>query len=230
MDSPAIRYATHSTNRWEQQVNNSVLRGDGFYVSYATGPSKLMVTYVSPETALVRGTGEDRQSYVLGADLRRDYEAVITDGWEACFDVYQHNRRLFCGWSTDDGYTYPEREDEDGGHSLPIRRAAHGPDPKKPALLTRDEAILLLGHGITVWVEGGGGCVEGQLAEIVHCRVTSVDGSRHGSRTWHEWMIAWNRGAHRRTVQAFTPEAALRTAERAVESLGSGRRARRTRT
>lgn len=90
----------------------------------------------------------------------------------------------------------------------PIRYGAHGPR-EDTAFLTRDEALLLLAHGISVWVEGGGGCVEGQLAEVVS-RILRDDPK------CRQYVTAWNRGRHRRVALTYYPEEALAVAERQV--------------
>ena len=105
---------------WDDQSHPNechyILRSDGFHISFLQAHSALTVTRHGTETALVRGSGASRESFVLGADLRAEYEAAVGQGWDACLAVYERNKPSFRGWSTRDGYSYPEDGAPGGGH------------------------------------------------------------------------------------------------------------------
>lgn len=82
--------------RWEvsdSPSSNFVLRGDGFYVSYnAFEPLDLFGALpldIPEETALVFLDEEGSDAFlVLRGDFRKEFEAVIDQGLQACMDLY----------------------------------------------------------------------------------------------------------------------------------------------
>lgn len=72
-----------------------LLDGDGFYVSFNEnvranmgGLSMLGGLMASdddaPETALCR----DGKFFILNGDFRKEYEALVTKGWDACIEFF----------------------------------------------------------------------------------------------------------------------------------------------
>jgi hypothetical protein len=80
-------------------LGNQCLLGDGFYISYLDGnlakkgfedfPEVIaMLDDSLHETAIV--TIDDKY-YILKGDYRKEYEAVIEQGLEACMKVFRDN-------------------------------------------------------------------------------------------------------------------------------------------
>ena len=67
---------------------NEVMRGKGFYISYAvagSGPT-------GDETALVKVTKGASKFYILNGDWRKEYKPIIKKGYKACkafFDAHK---------------------------------------------------------------------------------------------------------------------------------------------
>lgn len=66
---------------------NSVVEGDGFYVSYASDTSKNIFANDDDgeETALVKGNN----FLILNGDYRKDYEPLIPQGYDVCLDFFK---------------------------------------------------------------------------------------------------------------------------------------------
>jgi hypothetical protein len=90
--------------KWERTgglSNNAVLRGDGFYISYAENPGAGISFFASDggsdETALVVGDN----FHILNGDFRDQYEAAVAGGLAACMAVFDaHKARHASSWDT----------------------------------------------------------------------------------------------------------------------------------
>jgi hypothetical protein len=71
---------------------NSLLRGDGFYVSY--NPA----TDCGAETALVK----DGEFLILLGDFRDTYEKLVPEGYEACLAYFRASNAEHSDWSDED--------------------------------------------------------------------------------------------------------------------------------
>ena len=71
---------------------NSLLRGDGFYISYNSA------TDCGPETALVK----DEKFLILLGDLRGVYEKLVPEGYEACLAYFRTSNVERSKWSDED--------------------------------------------------------------------------------------------------------------------------------
>lgn len=67
-------------------IPNSILDGDGFYVSYNDYDTR---TYGCVTTALVLGQMQD--FYILNGDHRAAYLPLISKGFDACLAYFQEN-------------------------------------------------------------------------------------------------------------------------------------------
>ena len=88
---------------WRKNTNNSVLDGDGFFISFNTNPCCGFDGFESDnnssETALVNRSS-DIAYRILNGDFRQEYEAVIDDGWDACLAVYEkHETEHRSSWT-----------------------------------------------------------------------------------------------------------------------------------
>ena len=91
---------------WEEQTRNplgeifgirscnSLLRGDGFCISY--NPA----TDCGPETALVK----DGKFLILLGDFRDVYETLVPQGYKACLDYFRASNAERSQWSDEDTY------------------------------------------------------------------------------------------------------------------------------
>lgn len=84
-------------------VPNTVVYGDGFYVSYNDHDTAI---YGSDTTALV--VGQMQAFYILDGDHRAQYAPLIPKGFEACLDYYRANLGLVN--SRSDKLPEPEEE------------------------------------------------------------------------------------------------------------------------
>lgn len=81
-------------------AGNEILEGGDFYVSYRAVPGNNAIsqltdlmhsmagleTYNGAETALCNPTlGMINPYFILSGDFRQEYEAIIDQGWEACY-------------------------------------------------------------------------------------------------------------------------------------------------
>lgn len=92
--------------KWEYSLENMVLEGDNFYISYNENPgggiSVFQNSNGSDETALCKGD----MFYILNGDFRAQYERLIAKGFDTCYDFYKKNKKKYgCEWSSD----YEER-------------------------------------------------------------------------------------------------------------------------
>lgn len=84
--------------------HNLVLKADGFYISYLQ-PYRMTNTFgwgasddeSIGETALV--TKEPWDCKILNGDFRKEYEAVIDFGYDACLNVFKSNSDKQSSWS-----------------------------------------------------------------------------------------------------------------------------------
>lgn len=104
---------------WKIQENNSLLEGDGFFISYVADTSKtfrmeltelanLMGNLVDvnfkdgEETALCVIDGKAREWLILEGDFRKEYEEAFPLGIKAVKKVYEKNKKASrSSWSTD---------------------------------------------------------------------------------------------------------------------------------
>jgi|TARA_Y100000310_G_scaffold20001_2_gene19515 hypothetical protein len=83
---------------------NHLLYGEGeeFAISYNSNPGSGLSLFDgdggSDETALCKGG----KYYILNGDYRDEYEAIIDQGFDACFQFYQDHLDKRSYWSTDD--------------------------------------------------------------------------------------------------------------------------------
>lgn len=97
---------------WERMnslTGNQILRGDGFYVSYASGSGLSVLGPLggdggSDETALVIKTnsGERNTFLVLNGDFRAEYETRVPNGVDACIAFYNEQKAMHAS-SWDEG-------------------------------------------------------------------------------------------------------------------------------
>lgn len=95
---------------WEQLKNNSVLNGNGFYISYNpnTALGNQEFTILANILGLDRKDGEETALCLVGGgfrilngDFRKEYEKAFPD-LKKCLAVYEKNKAKFRNnWSTD---------------------------------------------------------------------------------------------------------------------------------
>ena len=72
------------TNRYHLISVNSIMEGDGFYVSYNAHDFSV---YGSDTTALV--VGQMQKFYILNGDHRESYSIFVKQGFEACLSYFK---------------------------------------------------------------------------------------------------------------------------------------------
>ncbi len=82
---------------------NKVLETDDFYLSYTTGSGMTIIPMFgsdegSDETALV----VDGKFYILNGDFRREYEALVPKGVDACMAFFKKHKSQASSWSYND--------------------------------------------------------------------------------------------------------------------------------
>jgi hypothetical protein len=92
-------------SKWTRHSKNYSLSGNGFYISYNPHPggeiSMFRSDHDAAETALVWEEGTRTFFRILNGDWRKEYEAAVTAGWEACLAVYEQHKALHdSSWST----------------------------------------------------------------------------------------------------------------------------------
>lgn len=98
---------------WVKLDRNSVLNGDGFYISYnpSTGDTamgSLLTDFGNimggeledgEETALVK----DGVFSILSGDWRNDYEKLVDKGYDACYKFFKTKQKKYGNnWSTNE--------------------------------------------------------------------------------------------------------------------------------
>jgi hypothetical protein len=107
--------------KWEAGLNNEVLQGDGFYISYNSHTGRHAYSSVltvvgnilkklhgdgkylknGEETALVLESLNGRRAfYILEGDFRKEYEKLLDKGFETCKKFYDSKPELHSNWST----------------------------------------------------------------------------------------------------------------------------------
>lgn len=80
---------------------NSVMQGDGFYISYLPAGGMSMFGFwdsdgSGDETALVK----DEKFLILNGDYRDEYEALVDKGYDECLKFYEKNSHKASSWSS----------------------------------------------------------------------------------------------------------------------------------
>lgn len=96
--------------KWETIDQNSILWGDGFYVSYLSDTSNISgfgSLFAGDggmdETAIVVKIGDKTNYYILNGDWRNQYENAVSDGLEACMNIFRKNNKEYgSGWSDEE--------------------------------------------------------------------------------------------------------------------------------
>lgn len=98
-------------SEWEHLPirGNYVLHADGFFISYQpmTGGLVAKIAFFigdtgGAETALVREQGGDYDYRILNGDWRKEYEALVPKGWDACLAFYTEMKAQHgSSWSDD---------------------------------------------------------------------------------------------------------------------------------
>lgn len=92
-------FIQNTTAGWLGGGYNSVLRSEGFYVSYNPQPSPDFDSFQADnngdETALVK----ENNFYILNGDFRKEYEELEPKGFDACYDFYTSKPELKSSWS-----------------------------------------------------------------------------------------------------------------------------------
>lgn len=85
--------------KWEYIDPNSILKADGFYISFNPGydwPGAWRSDNGWAETAIVV---DDDTFYILNGDHRSAYEGLITDGLDGCLEYFKKNSKFKSSWS-----------------------------------------------------------------------------------------------------------------------------------
>lgn len=82
--TPGVRLVATSSGMLPVTVPNSVMDGDGFYVSHN---DRDYASYGCETTALV--VGQMEKFYILKGDHRTAYAVLIGQGFEACLDYFK---------------------------------------------------------------------------------------------------------------------------------------------
>ncbi len=93
------------SKKWTKtSQGNSVLDGDGFFVSYNPSPGMGLSMFKgdggSDETALVRPDDEKNKYRILNGDFRQEYEDLVDKGFNACLAIFEQNKECESSWST----------------------------------------------------------------------------------------------------------------------------------
>ena len=75
--------SSEKTTWWKLIAFNSILEGDGFYISHLP-----QGRWNNEETAIVRGD----DFFILYGDHRFDYEDLVPLGFDACYQYYEERR------------------------------------------------------------------------------------------------------------------------------------------
>ena len=88
-------------------VNNFVLEGNGFHISYNPNTGSTMVGKMMDEILNIfspaekKGGGEetalckDEKFYILNGDFRKEYEKLVPKGFDACYKFYLKNKEKY---------------------------------------------------------------------------------------------------------------------------------------
>lgn len=98
---------------WEKihpDAPNLILDGEGFTISFNPGIASIFALFApifgeevtpKPETALVNEENGQRIFRILNGDFRKDYEGLVSQGWDACLAFFNTQREEHgSGWST----------------------------------------------------------------------------------------------------------------------------------
>lgn len=103
------------TKAWIRLGSNSILEGDGFYVSYnpntssehniLTDMANMLGADVDDgeETALVKEEDPTNIFYILTGDFRKEYEQIVDKGFADCLKFFKEMQSKFGNnWSTNE--------------------------------------------------------------------------------------------------------------------------------
>lgn len=98
---------------WKDLGTNQVLHGDGFFISYnpdttaGHGGALTMLGNVlggdlkdGEETALVKKGAKKNTYSILTGDWRKEYEALVDKGYDACYKFFKEHKEFANNWST----------------------------------------------------------------------------------------------------------------------------------
>lgn len=78
---------------------NHVLKKENFYISYNPKPCATLPGFASDgggdETAIVK----DGKFYILNGDFRKEYEELVDQGFDACYNFFKSKPELKSSWS-----------------------------------------------------------------------------------------------------------------------------------
>lgn len=98
--------------QWEKLMNNEVLKGNDFYISYNSDTTSTHNVFTELGNALGSFVGEsfkdgeetalckDGKFYILDGDHRKEYERVIDKGFEECLKYFKSKPELLNNWTT----------------------------------------------------------------------------------------------------------------------------------
>lgn len=101
-------------HNWKQILNNTILEGKDFYISYNPNTSNGHSEITRIANALGTFTGDtfkdgeetalckDSKFYILDGDHRKEYEKVFDKGFDECFKYFKSKPDLLNNWTTRD--------------------------------------------------------------------------------------------------------------------------------
>jgi len=124
MEKKGIKWEKISNPLTGLEINNYVLRGNGFYVSYNPDTQRSIMGKTldgilnffhsiqglkeggGEETALVKGNN----FYILKGDFRKEYERLVSKGFKACYKFYLKKKKKFWSPFSTDKWNYTQRK------------------------------------------------------------------------------------------------------------------------
>lgn len=86
---------------WKIYSRNRQLEMDGFYISFNDKLSNSPLGHIwdsddgGAETALVK----NHKYYILNGDFRKEYEQLVDEGFDACYQFFKDNSEHKSSWS-----------------------------------------------------------------------------------------------------------------------------------
>lgn len=80
-------------------TGNYILKAEDFFISYNPNPGGMISSFAgddgSVETAIVKG----ENYYILNGDFREEYEALVDEGFDVCYNFFLSKPELKSSWS-----------------------------------------------------------------------------------------------------------------------------------
>lgn len=79
-------------------TGNHVLRKEDFYISYNNNPGGVISAFKGDGDNIETALCKDDKFYILNGDFRKEYEAIVDEGFDKCYEFFMSKPELHSSW------------------------------------------------------------------------------------------------------------------------------------